>query len=95
MSQEISTLVDGKVIFSVANAGTYKLSEGDKEREYFYEEYCEILKNLWEDYVLKGQVPRLLNLPLSNKGLIVETIHCLAPTTWEFPKATRLLEPRE
>ncbi len=107
MSEELETLIKGKVITSLAANGAYRLAVYDKEKapthflfmgsdkEYKYDEYCNLLRDLWENYLGKGEVPKLLDLPIPDEGLIQETLHCIAPRAWGFPSATPLLESRE
>jgi hypothetical protein len=96
MSEHISVLDEGKVITSHAMGGKYHLAVHDKDgapdhfifmgcdQEYGYEEYCGVLKKLWGDYVSKGEKPKLLGLTLSDDGLVIETLHCLAPAAWDY-----------
>jgi hypothetical protein len=92
MSQEIST-IEGKIITSFALDGKFYLSAHTKDKvpthflfmmansqkEYAYQEYGTLLKNLWENYLNKGEKPKLLELTLTDNGLIDETLHYIAP----------------
>lgn len=94
MSEHISVLDEGKVITSLASGGRYHLSIHDKEgapthfllmgsdQEYGYEEYCGVLKDLWNKYTSTGEKPKILGQTLSDEGLITETLHCIAPVAW-------------
>ena len=96
MSEHISVLDEGKVITSLAFRRKYHLAVHDKnnapdhflfmgsDQEYGYEEYCDVLKKLWGDYISKGEKPKLLGLTLSDNGLITETLHCIAPGAWDY-----------
>jgi hypothetical protein len=96
MSEHISVLDERKVITSIASEGKYRLAVYDKDnapnhflfmgcdQEYGYEEYCNVLKKLWEDYISKGEKPKLLGLTLSDTGFVTETLHCIAPGAWGY-----------
>jgi hypothetical protein len=99
MSEHISVLDEGKVITSFATGGKYHLAVHDKDivpihflfmgsdQDYGYEEYCGVLKGLWEKYISTGEKPRLLGLTLSDDGLVTETLHCIHPRAagYELP----------
>ena len=107
MLEHISVLDKEKVITSLASGGKYHLALYDKNRapthflfmgydqEYGYEEYCTVLRNLWENYITKGEKPQLLGLTLSDDGFVTETLHCITPAAWGFPLATPLPPYRE
>ena len=54
-----------------------------------------MLKNLWQAYLEKGEVPKLLDLPLSDKGFLMETLHCIAPNAWSALGPEPLKQSRE
>ncbi len=107
MSEEISTLEEGKVITSLAAFGEYRLAVHDKDnvpnhflfigsdKAYGYEEYCDVLRALWEGFVDKCERPKLLGLPISDYGFVEETLHCIAPGGWGSPSAPPLAPCRE
>lgn len=105
MSEHISVLDERKIITSLAAGGKYHLAVHAKDnapdhfilmgsdQEYGYEEYCNVLKNLWENYIRTGEKPKLLGLTLSDDGFVTETLHCIAPAAWGG--SSPLLEYRE
>ena len=92
MSESIST-IEGKGITSFASNGKFYLSAHDEnnapshflfmvagsQKEYTYQEYGILLKTLWENYLNKREKPKLLELTLTDAGLINETLHYIAP----------------
>jgi hypothetical protein len=92
MSEHIELLDERKVITSFAGNGKYFLAVHNKkdapyhflamldsDKEYSDEEYCNVLKDLWDKYIHNDEKPKLLEQTLSNEGFIVETLHCIAP----------------
>ena len=107
MSAYIELLHKDKVITSLAAGGTYNIAVHRKEtvpahflfmgadKSYTYEQYCDVLKKLWEDYITAGKKPKLLRLTLSDDGLVTETLHCIAPGAWTASGAPPLAQYRE
>ena len=59
-------------------------------KSYTYEEYANLFKNLWEEYIYHDKKPKLLGLTLTLESFLIETIHCIAPLGfWMFPSLPR------
>lgn len=107
MSEHISLLHKDKVITSLAADGAYRIAVHNKatapmhflfmgaDKSYTYEQYCDVLQGLWEQYLAAGKRPKLLRLALSDDGLVTETLHCIAPTAWYGPPSQPLPPYRE
>lgn len=97
MSEHIKTLDETKVITSLAARGKYHLAVYDRDKapehflfmgsdkSYKFEEYCDLLGGLWDEYIIRAERPKLLGIEISDEGLITETRHCLAPNSWWPP----------
>jgi hypothetical protein len=107
MSEKIPVREEGKIITSLAADGNYYLAVHNKDnapnhflfmgcdKEYTFEEYCSLMQHLWDDYISKGKKPQLLGLTLTEEGLLLETLHCIAPLSWTGPGAEALPAYRE
>lgn len=85
MSLEIETLRKGVSIISLASLDERYYLEARDDRNnplgrasYSFREYRELIKTLWENYLDKEEIPKLLDFPLSDSGIIGETLHCIA-----------------
>lgn len=90
MSDEIDTLVDSVYIHSVAIDGKFHLTarrggEDIRERKFPYSEYAQFLRGIWENYLDKGEKPKLLGYEIPDMGLVDETLHCIAPASFSAP----------
>ena len=88
MSEPLTTLDEKVVIRSFAYLEGFKLSAIHEEKgkldckEFSWESYGSLLKRLWEDYIIKGWKPELLGYALSDKVLVTETLHYIAPASF-------------
>ncbi|MBW2966221.1 hypothetical protein KY342_03910 [Candidatus Woesearchaeota archaeon] len=100
MSKEISTLVKDIVINSLAKDGKYRLRVVQDGRvtaynTLSYKEYGKLLKDLWDNYINKGEKPQLLEQNLPDTSLVDETLHFIAPDSFFWPDGLPLEDYRE
>ena len=53
------------------------------------------LKDLWEGYLNNSETPQLAEQPLSDLGLVVETLHFIAPGSFTSPTGPQLNSEQE
>jgi len=101
MSEQLSTIDDKISIRSFADYEGFGLSVIHKDKgkidykEFSWEDYEVLLRGLWEGYLTQGQKPEVAGQILSDDGLVVETLHFIAPSSFHGPCGNKLKPNQE
>lgn len=101
MSEQLSTLDDNVYIRSFADKEGFGLSVIHQDRgkigyeEFSWEDYGVLLMGLWEGYLTRGKKPEVAGQTLSDNGLVIETLHFIAPSSFSGPLGATLRPNQE
>lgn len=75
---------DGTLFWSIADENGYRIYINSERvpLTYSYKDYIKIINSLWKLYLERDISPMLAGYEISKLGLVIETLHCVAPDNW-------------